>query len=427
MSHILEDLKLFLDNAPTAWHAVQQIGNRLALHDFTPLSEQERWQLEGGKKYFVVRGGSLCSFCIPESAPKSAVILASHTDSPSLKLKPRPEIRKENMTLLGVEVYGGPLLTSWLNRDLGIAGRAVVLDAHGNIEEKLVFIDDAPLVIPQLAIHLDREVNEKGLLLNRQDHLAALATLEKTDEGGSYLETLLRRHLAFHSLLSFDLFLVPLEASRFLGSHSEMLAAPRLDNLASAHACTAAFGYAKKPQKQLLQMAVYWDHEEIGSHTASGAASPFLSDILKRILGGLGLQEEDLFVLKQNTLCVSVDMAHAFNPNYAQKYDPNHQPLLGRGIVIKSHASQKYASSAATAAPLIRLCQLLNLNHQSYVTRSDLTCGSTLGPVIAEALGIPAVDIGCPQLSMHSIREVMACQDHIDLCHLLSHVLQEVL
>jgi aspartyl aminopeptidase len=425
MSHILEDLKLFLDSAPTAWHAVQQIGNRLALHDFTPLSEEEKWELECGKKYFVVRGGSLCAFCVPEVAPKGAVILASHTDSPSLKLKPHPGIHKENMTLFGVEVYGSPLLTSWMNRDLGLAGRVVVLDAHGETEEMLVFIDDSPMIIPQLAIHLDREVNDKGLVLNKQEHLRPLVSLEQNEKEDGYLETLLRRHLSFQTLLSFDLFLVPLEPSRFLGSHGEMLAAPRLDNLASAHACVTALAQAQKPQPQTLQMAVFWDHEEVGSRSASGSASPFLADTLKRLCTALHMSEEDLLMLKQHALCVSVDMAHALHPNYADKHDPNHRPLLGEGIVIKHNADQKYASSASTTAPIVRLCHDLKLRHQSYVTRSDLACGSTVGPIMAQGLGISVVDIGCPQLSMHAAREVMACHDHLDMCHLLSHVLQE--
>jgi aspartyl aminopeptidase len=423
--HILEEFKTFLDASPTSWHAVQQMGNRLALQDFIPLSEEEKWQLELGQKYFVVRGGSLCAFCLPKSTPQKAIILASHTDSPALKIKPCPEIQKENMTTIGVELYGSPLLSSWLNRDLGIAGRVAVADAAGAIEEKLVLIDDAPLIIPQLAIHLEREVNEKGLVLNKQENLCPILNLEHPANGKNALEDLLRRHLSFHSLLSFDLFLFPLEKSRFLGAQNEMIASYRIDNLASAHACLAALACAKRPQNQTMQMGVFWDNEEVGSKTAEGAASPFLSDILKRIAYCLKLSEEDLFIVKNNSLCLSVDMAHALNPNYAKMHDPNHSPKLGKGLVIKSNADQRYATNAISAAPVVQLCRKLNLNYQFYANRSDIPCGSTVGPLLAHTAGISTIDIGCPQLSMHSIREIMACQDYFDLCRLLTHVLQE--
>jgi aspartyl aminopeptidase len=423
MSHILEDLKAFLDQSPTSWHAAAQIGNRLALQDFQPLSEEEKWKLEKGKKYFVSRGGSLCAFCLPSGGLKKMTLLASHTDSPSLKLKPRPEFQKENVSLFGVEVYGSPLLTSWLNRDLGIAGRIVVSDGKGKTEEKLVFIDDAPLVIPQLALHLDREVNEKGLVLNKQEHLAPIVGLDL--EGKNALEMLLRRHHSFHKLLSFDLFLIPLEKSRFLGCQSDMIAAHRLDNLASAHACATALGYIEQPQPHHMPLCVFWDHEEIGSRTQEGAASSFLSDVLKRITLSLSIQEEEMLLVKNQSLCISVDVAHAFNPNYASKYDPNHQPLLGKGVALKFNADQKYITSAPTAAKIIQFCQELNLPLQNFACRSDLPCGSTVGPIVAQSLGIPTVDIGCPQLSMHSIREVIGCKDYIDLCALLTHALQK--
>ncbi|HSW86887.1 MAG TPA: M18 family aminopeptidase [Rhabdochlamydiaceae bacterium] len=422
MVHILEEFKNFLDTSPTSWHAAYQIGNRLAMQDFIPLNENEKWQIEPGQKYFIIRGGSVCAFSLPSSTPQRGVILASHTDSPSLKIKPRPEIRIENMLALGVEVYGHPLLTSWLNRDLGIAGRIVVTDASGNIEEKLVVIDDSPLIIPQLAIHFDREVNEKGLTLNKQEHLCPLLGL---DENQHSIEDLLKRHVSFHSLLSSDLFLFPLERSRFLGLENELIASYRIDNLASAHACLTALACAHRPQKNTIQMAVFWDHEEVGSKSLEGAESPFFSEILKRIFHGLKLDKEDLFIFKRQSLCLSVDMAHAVHPNHLKALDPNHGPKLGKGPVIKYNAAQRYASNAFSAAQVIRLCQKLNLNVQSFVNRSDIPSGSTVGPLFAHHDGIATVDIGCPQLSMHSIREVMACQDYFDICRLLTHVLQE--
>jgi len=425
MADLLEDLRNFIDTSPTSWHAALQVSNRLALQEFIPLDEKQKWELEPGQKYFVLRGGSICAFCLPKSLPTRALILAAHTDSPALKIKPHPEIVKNNMIQLGVEVYGGPLLSSWLNRDLGIAGRIVITDTQNQIQEKLIDIDEAPLFIPQLAIHLDREVNEKGLILNKQDHLAPIAALsgEQASSMG-YLEKLLRRHLSFHDLISFDLFLTPLEKFRFVGENNEMIASYRLDNLASVHAATAAISTPKEMDPALLQMAVFWDHEEIGSKTAEGASSPFLCDLLKRIAYCLKIDEEALLMLKNDSLCVSIDMGHALNPNYVKKHDPNHQPLLGKGIVVKYNADHKYASDAFSSARIIHTCKQHNLNYQSYVNRSDLPSGSTVGPIVAQGLGIPTVDIGIAQLSMHSAREVIASLDYLNLYQLLFELLK---
>lgn len=425
MTHILSDFKAFLDSSPTSWHAAEQLGNRLALCDFSPLSEYEKWSLEPGKKYFVARNGALCAFALPKHSPQKALILASHTDSPALKLKPRPSFRKENLSLLGVEVYGSPLLTSWLNRDLALAGKVVISNGSHQIEERLVFLDDIALFIPQLAIHLDREVNDKGLVLNKQEHLCPIIGLTEGKDPLDSLESLLRRHVSFHSLISFELFLVPLEQARFAGANNEMLASYRLDNLASAHACVTAMGYSKEPSEEAIQMAVFWDNEEIGSNTREGAASPFLSDVLQHIGLSLNIDPEQMLRIKHKSFCVSIDMAHALNPNYPQKHDPQNQPLLGKGIVIKYNANQKYASNALSAATIIQACKSLNLPFQSFSCRSDIPCGSTVGPIIAQETGINTVDIGCPQLSMHSIREVMACQDYMDLCRLLTFLIEE--
>lgn len=423
MSHVLEDLKAFLDSSPTSWHATSQMGTRLALQDYIPLSEGEKWNLEKGKKYFVIRDGSFCAFSAPTQKPTKSVILAAHTDSPALKLKPSPEVQIENMSQLGVEVYGSPLLSSWLNRDLAIAGRVVVSDKKGNVEEKLVFLDATPLIIPQLAVHLDRDVNEKGLVLNKQDNLRPIVGLGTADQ--TSLTSLLRREISFHQLLSFDLFLVPIEGARFIGSEGELLASYRIDNLASVHAALTAFGMVEEPSKHTLRVAIFWDHEEVGSRSREGAGSPFYSDVLKRICLSYKMEEEECLILKNNSLCLSLDMAHALNPNYPGKHDANHQPLLGKGVVIKYNADQKYASNAVSAAVLVRLCRSLNLPLQTFVSRSDMPCGSTIGPIHAQQTGILTVDLGCPQWSMHSCREVMACQDYMDMCLLLSHLLKE--
>jgi len=419
MPSLLEDFQRFLDESPTAWHAVQEVGNRLASLDFTPLEEGVKWELERGKRYFVQRGGSICAFALPEISPVKMTILGAHTDSPALKLKPNPEIHIEGNHLLSTEVYGGPILNSWLNRDLAIAGRVVVENDAGELEEKLVFLDETPAFIPALPIHLDKEINEKGMPIDKQDHLRPIFSLQ--DGKDNLLEPILKKHIYFKSLLAFDLFLVPLEKARFLGTRGEMLASYRLDNLSSAYACITALASASLTDT--LQLAALWDGEEIGSRTSEGASSPFVEDIIRRITAFYNLTEEEYICLKTASLCISVDVAHAYNPNFAKKYDPQHQLIAGRGIAIKYNADKKYVTDAKTAAYIIAACRKLSLPYQSFVSRSNISSGSTIGPIFAHTMGIPTVDIGCPIFSMHSAREVLAVQDQLDMCQLLTHLL----
>jgi aspartyl aminopeptidase len=419
MAHLLTDLKAFLESSLTSWHAVREIANRLAFCDFLLLNEEEKWDLRLGGRYFVVRGGSLLAFSLPQTLPRSALLLASHTDSPALKLKPSPLYRTENMIQVATEVYGSPLLSSWMNRDLTIAGRVVILNHEGVKEDLLVHIDDAIAFIPQLAIHLDREVNEKGLLLNKQDHLNPILGLaEPHAQPREVFEMLLRRHLSFHSLLSFELFLAPSEPARFIGLDHEMIASYRIDNLVGAHAALSAMGKTHETPSEQLRIALFLDHEEIGANTV------FVSDLLERISHCLKLDVEALAQLKRSSLCVSIDSGHALNPNYPGKLDPHHLPLLGKGILLKQSASQKYATEASALATIIQACHTLNLPYQPYVARSDLPSGSTLGPLLAKQTGISSVDIGCPQLAMHAAREVIATRDYLDLVHLLTHLLK---
>jgi len=425
MTHILEDLPHFLAESPTSWHAAREMGNRLASVDFTPLYSNEKWNLEKGKKYFVIQDGSIIAFALPSEKLERMAIIAAHTDSPALKLKPSPEIANHNALYLGTEVYGSPILPSWVNRDLGIAGRVIIDKGKGAVEEDLVYFDDAPLLIPLLAPHLDREAYKKGAKLNPQDQLLPIATLTDEPFNGHYLENLLRRHLTFDKLLDFDLFLVPLEAPRFLGASGELLASYRLDNLGSAHAALVALGYLDAPPKTTLPIGVFWDHEEIGSSTSSGAESPFFRDVYKRITDFYKINSEEEMILRQNSLCLSVDMTHAVNANYEKKHDSKHLPLLGGGVVVKYNANMRYSTTAKTGAVVGELCKNLGLKSQKFVNRSDNPAGSTVGPIFSTQFGVETADIGIAQLSMHAAREVVNCQDHIDLCALLTQFLQE--
>jgi len=425
MTHILEDFQHFLANSPTSWHTTVEVGNRLASLDFIPLSLDEKWKLEKGRRYFVIEEGSIAAFITPEKKLEKMALIAAHTDSPALKLKPRPEIQKHNLLQLGVEVYGSPILPTWTNRDLGIAGRVILSKQKGGVEEHIVYFDDAPVMIPLLAPHLDREILKKGLQLNKQEHLGPIASLTDEDFNGRYLENLLRRELAFEELLDFDLFLVPLEGPRFIGSNGEMLASYRLDNLASVHSAIIALGNIDSPSKNSLSMGIFWDHEEVGSATQIGAESPFFTDIYSRLTNFYKITEEAEAILRRKSFCLSVDLTHGLNPNYEKKYDPEHIPLLGEGIVTKYNANMRYSTTAKSSAFIKMLCKKNGLKIQQFVNRSDNQAGSTVGPIFSTHLGIETADIGIPQLSMHAAREIISCQDHIDMCALLTQFLQE--
>lgn len=418
----ISDLLQFLDNSPTAWHAVANCASALTKSGFKELKEQDAWHLKPGGHYFVIRNGSsLCAFVVPEKDPAGARVAASHTDSPSFKLKPNPEFHKENMIMLGLEVYGSPMFASWLNRDLGIAGRVVFLDKKGHLQESLVRLEDSPIVIPQLAIHLDRNVNDSGPVLNKQEHLAALAGLEaKKTSKSSFLERELKKSLPIKDLLSFDLYVYPLEQARLIGENRHLISSYRIDSLDSVHAALQGLIQSKHPDKSLLKMLVLWDNEEIGSNTAQGAGSPFLPHIIERITLSLDMPREAYFRILSQSLCASVDLGHALHPNYAEKHEPRHLALLNQGIVIKSNAQQRYASDAKSSATIVALCKKHKIPYQLYVSRGDIPCGTTVGPINANLTGMPTVDIGCPQLSMHSCREIMGTSDHLHMIDLLS-------
>lgn len=419
---MIEDLISFLNSSPTPWHAVEEIRNKLLAAHFIELSDQDIWDsIKPAQSYFVIRNGSsLCAFITPHRLPRQVRLLASHTDSPGFKLKPIPEIRKHQAILLGVEIYGSPLLSSWFNRDLGIAGRIIVKTTEGKIVKKLIRMDEYPVTIPQLAIHLDREVNEKGLQINKQEHLNAIAGLEKSfPQNVPILETLLLKEALSDKIIGHDLFLFPIEKAKLTGHEHAFLSSYRIDSLVSVHAALQALIQDTTPLQDAIKMVIFWDNEEIGSHTAQGAQSPFFTQIIERIMTKLHATKEELFCLINRSTCISIDLAHALHPNYPEKHDPSHQPLLGAGVVLKNNAAHRYATNSHSSYPLQLTASLHNIPLQSFVSRNDLPCGTTIGPIHSSLTGMQTVDIGCAQLSMHSCRELIACQDYLDLYQLL--------
>ena len=415
------DLLQFINDSPSPYHAVQTAGFALKKNlKAATLSESETWSLKYGKTYVVTRDdGSLIAFTLPAKEMGKNLsfrIIGAHTDSPTLQLKPKPAKRLENYIRWGVAVYGGALHNSWLDRDLLIAGRVSVADGP-SVKSTLVSLDKVKFRIPQLAIHLDREVNEKGLILNAEKHLLPILGLE-SGKGGRTADAILRNLLEQHGLkipqkksFSFDLVLADATPPSLGGLQNEFIYAPRIDNLAMSHAAVTALLRAPQPTHHINVIALF-NHEEIGSRSSSGALSRFLVHTLERITIAMKVERADYLASLASSFFISADMAHALHPNYQERHDGVHMPLIGKGPVIKDNAKLRYATNSSANAFFQNLCQTAKVPVQNFVNRSDLGCGSTIGPLLASQLGMPVVDVGNPMLSMHSAREMAGTLDH---------------
>lgn len=419
MTELVQDLLAFIDRSPTPYHAVEESIGRLESAGFTRRSESEVWSHGPGARSYVVRAeGSIAAFEVGTLSPAEAGfrMLGAHTDSPNLRLKPQPDLTASGYRQLAVEPYGGVLLHTWLDRDLSLAGRVTFAMARG-VRTVLVDFARPMLRIPNLAIHLYREINEEGLKLNAQTHLVPVLALEDAPGVRELLATELRAgdraDVSADRILSFDLMTYDTQRSGVLGSRGEFISAPRLDNLASSHAAlTALLRACEKGPAPFSRAVVLYDHEEVGSRSAQGAAGTFLADCLERIVSGYkGGEPQGLARALASSTLVSVDMAHAVHPNYADKHEPGHRPVLGHGPVIKVNANQAYATDASTAGLFESLCRQVDVTPQHFVTRSDLGCGSTIGPITAARVGVRTVDVGNPMLAMHSCREMAATAD----------------
>ncbi len=418
MTSISDDLLQFISASPTPYHAVESTLSRLGQAGFAELPESGSFAalLPGG--HFVRRGdSSILAFVLPagDGAISGFRIIGAHTDSPNLRLKPRAEYVKEGYRQLGVEVYGGALLNSWLDRDLGVAGRIVFRDGEGGLRRVLCRIDRPLLRIPQLAIHLDREVNDRGLSLNKQEHLAPVLGLLRDRDQKNGLLALCARELSIptEAIVSSELMLHDVVPPTRAGLDGEFLFAPRLDNQAMCHAalCSLLGAAGKSGPEGVVPLIVLFDHEEVGSNSAYGAASSFLPSVLERIVLSRSGGREEYHRAIARSLCVSADMAHAVHPNYADRHEARHRPVLNGGPVVKVNAQQRYATCARTAALFEDLCRQEDVPVQHYAHRTDLPCGSTIGPITATLLGMRTVDVGNPMLSMHSAREMAGARD----------------
>lgn len=405
----------FLDNSVTPSHTVAGLVSAFRASGFRLYEPMMPARIEPGKGYCIVRDSSLIAVRVPKSVsqfPGFRIALA-HTDFPTLKITPYPDRVSCGVQTLHPEIYGSPIFTSWLDRDLGYAG--VLAYAEGGEVRLKTFRGDKLFRIPQLAVHLNRGVNQDGLKVNPQTDLDALWSVVT---GEKFEDTLRAEIPEGAKLLDFDVQLFDAQKAARGGFHDEWIYSGRLDNLSSCHAIAEAF-IASEPLENDFAVACFFNNEEVGSTTREGAGGNFLKSVLDSIVPNVDA------LLASNSLALSIDMAHAVHPNFPQKHEQNHAPILGGGIVLKTNSQKRYASDVYSNARLKLLCEQANINCQTFVMRNDMPCGSTVGPTVSAALGIPTVDIGEPMLSMHSIREMTAAKDHADMISLLKEFYRE--
>lgn len=407
MSDLAQDLAAFLTAAPTPYHTVAEGVRRLNAAGFTEQPEVGPWEDRPGGRY-LVRDGTLLAWFVPEGAPPGTPmrIFAAHTDSPTLKVKPRPDTGSAGWRQVAVEVYGGALWNSWLDRDLGLAGRLALYDGS----TVLVDVRRPLLRVPQLAIHLDRQVNQ-GLKLDAQEHLLPVWGLGAPAAGDLIGFLAKEAGVDPAEVAAHDLVVHELTPPARLGEHEELLAGPRLDNLASVHAGLCALLAAADDAAGVIPVFAGFDHEEIGSASATGAAGPLLETVLTRLAGGFDARGAAF----AGSRCLSVDVTHAAHPNYLDHHDPNHRSVPNGGPALKVNANQRYATDAPGAAAWHRACRDSGTPTQVFVSRNTVPCGSTVGPILSTRLGIRTVDVGIPVLSMHSARELCGVRDSAHL------------
>ncbi|MEV4335115.1 M18 family aminopeptidase [Streptomyces sp. NPDC049597] len=404
-----DDLMSFLTAAPSPYHAVAEAAERLEKAGFRHLLETDSWDGSTGGRY-VLRGGALIAWYVPEGASAHTPfrIVGAHTDSPNLRVKPLPDTGSHGWRQIAVEIYGGTLLNTWLDRDLGLAGRLTLRDGS----HRLVNVDRPLLRVPQLAVHLDRSVNTDGLKLDRQRHMQPVWGLGDIEEGGliRFLEQ--ESGVGEGEITGWDLMVHAVEPPAYLGRDRELLAGPRMDNLLSVHAGTAALtAVAASGDLPYIPVLAAFDHEENGSQSDTGAEGPLLGSVLERSVFSRGGTLEDRARAFAASICLSSDTGHAVHPNYGERHDPTHHPRANGGPILKVNVNQRYATDGSGRAVFAAACEKAGVPWQTFVSNNAMPCGTTIGPITAARHGIATVDIGVAILSMHSARELCGADD----------------
>ncbi|MDP1771486.1 MAG: M18 family aminopeptidase [Methylobacter sp.] len=416
----VQNLLDFIDASPSPWHVVSTIEAQLAAQ--TPawqcLDETAKWTLQPGGRYYVVRDGSSMILFVQGQkalAETGFKIIGAHTDSPGLRIKPNAASSADGLVRLGVEVYGGPILATFTDRDLSLAGRIAYKNDQDEIASMLVKFDQPLLRLPNLAIHMNRTVNEEGLKLQKQTELPLILSAATEEQlPPAYFSALLQQQtgIAATRILSWDLAVYDTQKGAFWGGESEFYANSQLDNLASCHAALQALLDNTNLQSDATRVCALFDHEEIGSESNKGADGSFLPDVLGRIASATAIGSEDYARALAKSFMISADMAHAYQPNFPNAYDPDHKVIVNKGPVIKVNANHNYSSESVSAAMFADWCEQADVPYQKYSHRCDMPCGSTIGPITSAKLGIRSIDVGNPMWAMHSIRESAGVLDH---------------
>ncbi len=414
VQHLLD----FIDASPSPWHVIKSVEAQLASFNFKKLDETLSWTLESGGRYYVVRDESSVIIFVLGQNPLVETgfkMIGAHTDSPGLRVKPNAATGVDGLLRLGVEIYGGPILATFTDRDLSLAGRVNYKDTNNNIVSALINFDRPLLRLPNLAIHMNRMVNEDGLKLHKQNELPLiLSALAQECLPQTYFSELLQEQSACEAerILSWDLAVYDTQKGVFWGAENEFYANSQLDNLASCHAALQGLLDDTVLENEATLVCAFFDHEEIGSESNKGADGSFLGDVLKRISLVTENNKEDFTRALAKSFMVSADMAHAYQPNFPLAYDPDHKVFVNKGPVIKVNANQRYSTESVSQAMFVDWCEQAGVPYQKYSHRSDLACGSTIGPITSARLGIRSVDVGNPVWAMHSIRESAGVLDH---------------
>lgn len=407
----IEDLLAYLDGSRSPFHAAHNARQRLMAAGYSDIDRSSAWE-QLPERGVVVDDGAMIAWQLATGAPPATgfQIIGAHTDSPCLRIKPQPDVNRHGWRQLAVEIYGGVLLNSWLDRDLGLAGRVMSRDGRS----ELIDIGQPVARVPQLAIHLDRGVNDQGLRLDPHQHL--MPVWGSGDPTAGDFAGWLEQHSSIEDLTWWELSLFDLQPASIIGADESLIASGRLDNLVSCWAAIDALVHTSSaPPETHHRVVVLNDHEEVGSQSVSGASGPLLEQVLERIVIHTGGDRDDLLRSLAASVCVSVDNAHALHPNYPERHDLDHAPLVNRGPAIKVNSNQRYATSARSANLFEQACRAASVPSQIFASRNNMPCGSTIGPLTATRLGIETVDVGVPQLSMHSARELCGAHDPIHL------------
>lgn len=423
-----QSLLSFLQASPTPFHATTSMMSILLSSGYTELFEDQVWDLKEQSGYFIRRNDSSIIAIWLADKSQALRLVGAHTDSPCLKVKPNADLSGKGYFQLGVEVYGGALLAPWFDRDLSLAGR-VHARIDGKIESVMVNFERAIATVPSLAIHLDREAN-KGRTINPQTQLPPVLSIAgaKDRDLNSILMAEVAQQFAdsdsagsdakVESILDYELFFYDTQPPALIGLENEFIASARLDNLLSCFIGLQSLLEADKSQNKLL---ICTDHEEVGSASACGAQGPFLQQVMERIWPN----NEDRNRIIAGSMMISADNAHGIHPNFSDRHDQNHGPMLNQGPVIKINANQRYATNSLTSAIFKQLCDDAGVKYQAFVTRTDMGCGSTIGPITASEVGIETIDIGVPTFGMHSIRELAGSEDAFELTKVLKHFFEK--